>query len=38
MRYIQIFISSTFSDMHRERDLLRQIAGLVNRDILSNWC
>ena len=33
MRYIQIFISSTFGDMHRERDLLHQIAGLINRDI-----
>ena len=33
MRYIQVFVSSTFSDMHRERDLLHQIAGLINRDI-----
>jgi len=33
MRYIQIFVSSTFSDMHRERDLLHQIEGLINRDI-----
>ena len=33
MRQIPIFVSSTFSDMHRERDLLHQIAGLINRDI-----
>ena len=33
MHHIQIFVSSTFSDMHRERDLLHQIAGLINRDI-----
>ena len=35
MRYIHIFVSSTFSDMHRERDLLHQVAGLINRDIYS---
>ena len=33
MRYIHVFVSSTFSDMHRERDLLHQIVGLINRDI-----
>lgn len=34
MRCLQIFVSSTFSDMHRERDLLHQVAGLINRDIV----
>lgn len=33
MRNIPIFISSTFSDMHQERDLLQQIAGMINQDI-----
>lgn len=33
MHDIHIFVSSTFSDMHRERDLLHQVAGLTNRDL-----
>jgi len=32
-KVIKIFVSSTFNDMHRERDLLRPIEGLINRDI-----
>lgn len=30
---IKVFVSSTFSDMHRERDLLHPIEGLINKDI-----
>lgn len=33
MKDIQIFVSSTFGDMHRERDLLHQVAGVINRDL-----